>query len=298
MSKTRVKYKEAPRKNRHLYQLYLWVVELDKMSTRHKNRASAIERGDSLMSMAVEERILRRLNLRAMTHPTNKAEREESPVAWLALAAADVSPVYDWLVSIKGIAGKLAGGLMACTDWPGPWEGNPTHLETISQYWRMAGWAVINGKAEYKSRGQKRAYKSILKNVSWQIGDQFMRQRTPTYRAIYDKKREELDEMYPEPVRAIGSNGNAIWKYTPIHKKKMAMRPMIKEFLAHVWLVWRTIEGIPVSKPYIHAIKGHTNLSPPPNFSADYTYDEDQTWEPWDEEEFIVEIGEEELVLA
>lgn len=45
---------------------------------------------------------------------------------------------------------------------------------------------------------------------------------------------------------------------------KMARRKMIKIFLSHLWVQWRTIDGLTVTKPYAFAVQGHSNYIEPP----------------------------------
>ncbi len=51
-----------------------------------------------------------------------------------------------------------------------------------------------------------------------------------------------------EPVGTIAAN----------HVHMRAQRKMMKLFLAHLWMVWRTAEGLPLSTPYAHGILGHS----------------------------------------
>lgn len=44
---------------------------------------------------------------------------------------------------------------------------------------------------------------------------------------------------------------------------KMARRKMVKIFLSHLWVQWRKIDGLPVTKPYVFDIKGHSDYIPP-----------------------------------
>lgn len=47
------------------------------------------------------------------------------------------------------------------------------------------------------------------------------------------------------------------------HLHNMALRKMIKLFLAHLWMVWREAEGLPVSEPYVQEKLGHTHIIGP-----------------------------------
>jgi hypothetical protein len=45
---------------------------------------------------------------------------------------------------------------------------------------------------------------------------------------------------------------------------KMARRKMVKIFLSHLWVTWRKMEGLRVTKPYIFEVGGHSNYIEPP----------------------------------
>lgn len=45
---------------------------------------------------------------------------------------------------------------------------------------------------------------------------------------------------------------------------KMARRKMIKIFLSHLWVQWRKIDGLTVTKPYAFDVQGHSNYIEPP----------------------------------
>lgn len=51
---------------------------------------------------------------------------------------------------------------------------------------------------------------------------------------------------------------------TNAHIYARAKRKTVKLFLAHLWQVWREIEGLPVTKPYANTILGHENFIKPP----------------------------------
>jgi hypothetical protein len=48
---------------------------------------------------------------------------------------------------------------------------------------------------------------------------------------------------------------------------KMARRKMIKIFLSHLWATWRKMEGLPVTKPYVFSVLGHSDYIEPPEAS-------------------------------
>jgi len=51
---------------------------------------------------------------------------------------------------------------------------------------------------------------------------------------------------------------------TPGHIDRRARRKMRKVFLGHLWIVWRTEEGLPVTPVYIMGREGHNREIPIP----------------------------------
>lgn len=47
------------------------------------------------------------------------------------------------------------------------------------------------------------------------------------------------------------------------HLDMMAIRKMLKRFLAALWLVWREAEGLPIREPYVAEKLGHTSIVSP-----------------------------------
>jgi len=122
------------------------------------------------------------------------------------------------------------------------------------------GW-TLEQLADRNLPGWVSSQNKALKSSVWLCGDQFVRQRTPVYRDIYDQEKERLRIMYPERIK---TNGRV--QYNDGHLHAMAMRKARKIFLQHLWLVWREAEGLPVSVPWIISIGGHQDLIPPPNW--------------------------------
>jgi hypothetical protein len=76
------------------------------------------------------------------------------------------------------------------------------------------------------------------------LGPAFLKAKSPKYAPIYYEYKHRL-ESHP--------------KYKdekPGHRHNMAIRYMVKMFLIDLHIAWRTIEGLPVSKPYHEAKLG------------------------------------------
>lgn len=126
-------------------------------------------------------------------------------------------PIYKWLTSIKGISDVLAGKFIAYIDidkTPG-----------IANLWKYAGLAP----GQNRRKGNNNKWNHKLKSFCYQLGDSFIKQRTPKYRDIYDKEKEKQISICKE----IDKKG---WKG---HADNRARRKMVKVFLKDLWIEWK-----------------------------------------------------------
>ena len=247
-----------PRKNIHLWQSYLMWFELMEMRKRHLLRISSIQKGKSLMDEQLEHNFLEYTNLDTLICTAKKT---------MVNFGVSVGPVWSWITFIRGLGeGSLAAQLLAQIDDIGKFD-------TVSKLWRFAGQAVIDGKAETNTPGQKSSMNNKLRGICWNIGEQFVKQQTPLYVDIYYSEKERQRILHPDVVCKTCTSELAFevpWDDCPNKKHKRmyndghihnrAKRKAIKIFLQHLWVNWRELEGLPVSDPYVKAVLKHTNI--------------------------------------
>lgn len=127
------------------------------------------------------------------------------------------------------------------------------HIVTVPE----SGWRLAP-RADVRVRGWNSPYHNRLKSEIWLLGNSFIKQQTPVYIDLYYKEKTRLRTVHPEKIKINGR-----WKYNDGHLHNMAMRKMRKVFLAHLWVKWRESEGLPVSRPYVIEILGHTGYVEP-----------------------------------
>lgn len=97
--------------------------------------------------------------------------------------------------------------------------------------------------------------RTLMRKIAWSFEKQ--KAEKSLYRRVYDKKkryylhRQDLVEAIKNKEK--GAEG---------HVRDMALRFAVKRFDAHLWLSWREIEGLLVTKPYVHDVLGHTGFEP------------------------------------
>jgi len=148
----------------------------------------------------------------------------------------------NWLLSIKGISEVTAAKLMS--------HINIKKSSTVSQLWRYCGLDAQYTKRK-KGMTEEEAKKCgnpyLKKELLGVLGDNFIKQRTPVYRDIYDtEKQKQLD-------RGL----------TKGHAHARARRKMIKLFVAHYYEVARKSEDLPYREPYAFEYLNHTTKIEP-----------------------------------
>lgn len=171
--------------------------------------------------------------------------------------------IWLWLQQIKGINITTAAGLVAFVDKIGI-----ENIKQVSSLWHYFGVHVEDGIAARARRGAAMSYNPDAKTlVLGIIADNFIRQRTPLYREIYDTEKErQLNKIYQPGELAAKWHG---YKESDVHVSRghahnRAKRKMVKVFLSHLWEVWRRMEGLPVREPYAIEYLGHTTYTEPP----------------------------------
>jgi len=250
-----------PRKHPHLWQAYLTWDELMQWRKRHKLRISSIEAGKSNLDAQYERDWLEALQLDLFI---KRAQKE------MVGFGEAVGPVWDWLVGIKGIGPHTAAKLLALFDDVGKFD-------TVSKFWRFAGWAVIDGEIDRGEKGKISPYNRRLKSECYLVAESFVKQQTPYYADIYYAEKARQREKYPDPLchkcGAMAEQCGQSWRcpncktgrvnYTPGHLNFRAMRYMIKRFLSHLYVKWCESEGLSAPEPYVQAILGHQNIQGP-----------------------------------
>lgn len=190
-------------------------------------------------------------------------------------------PIYEgWLNHVPGIGPALAAGLIlkyyykyvavcqkcgkdlvefACESC-GAVKGDGVlrfrldfrDFPTISKWWAFMGRHTVDGVMPKRKKGVTSNWSTPGRTLGYHIGDQFNRQDDDDhpYKAFLLLRKEKHARNHPD------------WSRGHVHNA--AKNETIKLFLAHFWTIARTIEGLPVSEPYVGAIMGHTNIIKPP----------------------------------
>ncbi len=171
-------------------------------------------------------------------------------------------PAYGVLSGIVGLGPVLIGRLIAIVQDVG-------RFDTVSKLWKYVGMDVRDGKAPKRKRGEKSTWSPAGRRLCYNIGDSFIKSRSP-YREFYDLKKALYRKRHPEKIDSgrKSKDGKVIYDYTDGHVHAMARRYMVKLFLSHAWELWRQVEGLPVRAPYAMEYLGHTGQITPEQMKA------------------------------
>jgi len=205
---------------------------IQKVRIQFSNRLSSIERGaDTSTYKSYIEKWF-----------TKFLEFEKDLDDSLSDIAEDF-PIVERMCNVKGVGKMLAMKVVVMIDIE--------KANTISALWRYAGYGVVNGEREKPVKGEKLHYNKRLKSTCYLVGASFIKSNSP-YRRIYDEAKEYYQSNRPG--------------WTKAHIHNAAMRKMIKVWLSHLWMVWREMEELPVSEPWIAAESNHHNIYRPEEF--------------------------------
>ena len=189
----------------------------------------------------------------------------------------EAHPASYWFSKVKGVGGEnIAKVLGSIRIKPDPDDPKKGYAKSVSGLWKFAGFSVENGKSSTPKKGKKNPYNKTLRTMCWRLASSLMRARGKYYEYFTNQKDrykarfirdgyniipaselpvDERDKHYePEGVISEG------------HVMNMALRKMIKLFLSHLWVVWREIENLPISKPYAQEKLGHDSYMNPWDF--------------------------------
>ncbi len=173
-------------------------------------------------------------------------------------------PAYPWFSRVKGVGGENIGKVVGLVDIE--------VATTPSALWKFAGYAPVDGKAEKRQKGAKLHYNSQLRSMSWRLANSLLRARGKFYDYYLAEKDKYQQRFHNEGKQIIPAtqlpkdNGKRFEPSDLIsegHVHNMALRKMIKLFLALLWLTWREAEGLPTPTPYPVEYLGHSHVITP-----------------------------------
>jgi hypothetical protein len=188
----------------------------------------------------------------------------ESQIA-AALDKVVTGPVIAWMKSQRGIGPIIAAGLMAHIDMD--------KAPTVGHIWRFAG---LDPTMKWE-KGQKRPYNAELKQLTWHLGQCFMKQSNDVdcfYGQLYRQRKafeierneaggnaEKAKDFKVSPTATKGVKDKLkSGKLPDFNIDARARRYAVKIFLSHLHAVWHWHKfGKHAPTPYVIEFGGHTH---------------------------------------
>jgi len=121
--------------------------------------------------------------------------------------------------------------------------------QNVGKWWAHLGLHNDEeGKKPKRQAGKKSNWSNIGRQISWALGEGFIKSKNEYYKHYLEKKAE-YERTRPD--------------WTKAHRSNAAANVAVKLFQSHFWHVARTIEGKPTINPYVQDILGHSNIVPP-----------------------------------
>jgi len=223
-----------------------------------------------------------------------KAESFESDIKKLLDKERRHWPISAWLEQLYGFGPVISTALVAYLE-------SPKKFDNISKLWQYSGFGMntycpkcekpTSVEVEFEDKtGKKKKAKRLnatakcpdcnsdtvkiiqrrhagylsnwndkMKVLGWKIGQSIEKQGTKSaYYVFYKQVKDE--ERQRNPTKFKDQNGKT--KFNDGHIRNRALRKTVKLFLAHLWIQWRLIEGLPISQPYVGKILNHDVIQP------------------------------------
>lgn len=144
-----------------------------------------------------------------------------------------------WFKDVKGIGPVMAAGIIA-------WRDDISKSDNVSTFWKYHGFSPGQGR----QKGSKLDYNPKAKTHAYKCGIQLLKAKGK-YADLYYAAKSKYESR--EDIKQLHESGDARggMKSYKLHIHYMALRSMIKRFLSDTWIVWRQVEGLSVTEPYI-----------------------------------------------
>ena len=155
-------------------------------------------------------------------------------------------PLGPWVKSQAGVGEKQAARLLATIGDPF-WNDLHDRPRTVSELWAFAGYAVHDGHAQARRRGERSNWSADAKMRTYLIAVSCVKQSAEKskYRRVYDEGRAKYaDAVHPHDCKRCGPAGKPALAGSPLsagHQHNRAIRLISKELLKDLWIASRDL---------------------------------------------------------
>ena len=160
--------------------------------------------------------------------------------------AMKAHPLGPWVKSQAGVGEKQAARLLATIGDPF-WNDLHDRPRTVSELWAFCGYAVHDGHAQARRRGERSNWSADAKMRTYLISVSCVKQSAEKakYRRVYDEGRAKYaDAVHPHDCKRCGPAGKPALAGSPLsagHQHNRAIRLISKELLKDLWIASRDL---------------------------------------------------------
>ena len=160
--------------------------------------------------------------------------------------AMKAHPLGPWVKSQNGVGEKQAARLLATIGDPF-WNDLHDRPRTVSELWAFCGYAVHDGHAQARRRGERSNWSADAKMRTYLISVSCVKQSAEKskYRRVYDEGRAKYaDAVHPHDCKRCGPAGKPALAGSPLsagHQHNRAIRLISKELLKDLWIASRDL---------------------------------------------------------
>jgi len=221
--------------------------QIQKLRMKVNNQILAQERGTDRLD-EIDKQYLNKVLADIDEHEEQKGKLIK---AWVK--ANKTMPIIKAMLSVKGV-GEIS--VAACLTFL-----DVHKADHPSSFWAYAGYHRAAHERYVKNSVTDKPGNRTLRCALYVLAGCFIKNPGCAYREVYDLRKKKTEQSEKITLtRLTGKTGvyQVAWKdVKPSHRHGDAIRVMMKAFLADLWFVWRTIEGLPVNDLYVKEHLGH-----------------------------------------
>lgn len=130
-----------------------------------------------------------------------------------------------------------------------------------SSLWSYVGYA--GPSSERHKKGVKGGGNKSLRTAMYNVGMGLIKAKNEDYTESYYRYKERLENSQKTVKHGPSKKETAWADVNPGRRHLAALRYMNKMFLADLWFVWRTLEGLPTPELYVNDKLGHEAMIAP-----------------------------------
>ena len=219
--------------------------QMQKLRVKINNQVLATKRHTDEISEETEKFLLEEVE-RVEDAETERGKKIEG---WIK--RNKTLPIVSAIMSVKGVGKVTAANLLVDIDI--------TKADHPSSLWAYIGYDKPS--IDRYKKGKMGGGNKPLRCAMFVMAECFLKCQNQYAMSVYYPRKTKLensDRIVRERAKGDGRIVEIEWKNAmPIHRHLDAFRVMIKHYLADLWFVWRTLEGLPVTDLYVKEHLGH-----------------------------------------